>query len=122
MGLNYVPDTNISIYFLRNVLAAPLPMGDYFLSGITEIELLAKPGLSPTERAGIRAYVRTMTVVQLPPDVRDEAARIRRDHGLKLPDAIIVATALSVGAELLSNDKQLSRVPGLVVTSLSLKP
>ena len=120
--MKYVPDTNVGVYFLRNVLAAPLPPGDYFISAVTEIELLSKPGLSVAELARIRSYVGTMTVVQLPSDVRDEAARIRRDHGLKLPDAIIAATALVLGAELLSNDRQMARVPNLVVAALAVKP
>ena len=122
MGLSYVPDTNIGVYFLRNVLAVPLPLGDYFLSAVTEIELMSKPGLSSTELSRISSYVETMTVVQLPPDICEEAARIRREFGLKLPDAIIAATALTLGAELLSNDRQMARVPSLVDTSLTLTP
>ena len=119
--MNYVPDTNISLHFLRGDLLAPLPTGTYFLSAITEIELFAKPNLSVSEVADIQTYLATVSVVQLPPDIRSEAARIRIAIGLKLPDAIIAATTLTLGATLLSNDRQLSRVPGLEVVALPLK-
>ena len=122
MGLNYVPDTNVSLHFLRGDLLAPLPTGAYFISAITEIELFAKPNLSASEVADIQTYLATVSIVQLPPDVRSEAARIRVATGLKLPDAIIAATALILGATLLSNDRQMARVPNLVVTPLALRP
>ena len=52
----YVPDTNICLYFLRDSLVRPLPVGDYFVSAITQIELLAKPGLSSAERQDIEGF------------------------------------------------------------------
>lgn len=48
--------------------------------------------------------------------VADAAARIRRETGLKLPDALIAATALLQDAALVSaNGKDFRRVPGLVL-------
>jgi hypothetical protein len=43
--------------------------------------------------------------------VANEAARIRREHGLKLPDALIAATALLGNASLMTaNAKDFRRV------------
>ena len=39
---------------------------------------------------------------------------------LKLPDAIVAATTLSRGAEIITNDAKLFRVPGLSCTELKL--
>jgi predicted nucleic acid-binding protein len=48
-----------------------------------------------------------------------EAARIRAAHGLKTPDAIQMATALSERATaFLTNDTGISSIPGLSVTVL----
>jgi predicted nucleic acid-binding protein len=48
--------------------------------------------------------------------VADEGARIRRETGLKLPDALIAATALLQPAALVTaNGKDFRRVPGLVL-------
>jgi len=46
---------------------------------------------------------------------------LRRRHALKLPDAIIAATALSLHAQLLTNDTKLLRIPGLACERLELK-
>ncbi|PHM10709.1 PIN domain nuclease, partial [Nostoc sp. 'Peltigera malacea cyanobiont' DB3992] len=40
-------DTNVVLYFLGGRLVNPLPSGEYFISVITEIELLSDPSLSP---------------------------------------------------------------------------
>jgi len=48
-------------------------------------------------------------------DLADAAARIRSRHRLKLPDAIVAASAVSAGADLLvSDDPDLRKVKGVV--------
>ncbi len=42
----FLLDTNIVLYFLGGPLVNPLPSGQYFISVITEIELLSYPSLS----------------------------------------------------------------------------
>jgi hypothetical protein len=61
------------------------------ISTITAIEVLA--GAADQEWGAVRALLDDFDELPLDPDVRDEAARIRRDTRLKLPDAIIWATA-----------------------------
>ena len=46
---------------------------------------------------------------------------LRRKTGLKLPDAIIAATALTINAKLLTNDRVFDRVSGLEITALPLR-
>jgi len=49
-------------------------------------------------------------IVDLSTGVADQAGRIKAETGLKLPDAIVVASAMKGGAELLvSNDGSLKR-------------
>jgi predicted nucleic acid-binding protein len=49
-----------------------------------------------------------------------QAAKIRASHGLRTPDAIVTATAMAGGATLLvTNDRHLSRVPGIQVACLT---
>ena len=43
-------DTNVALYLLGDRLAAPLPAGDYGISVITEMELLAWPSLTADDK------------------------------------------------------------------------
>ena len=91
-----------------------------FTSVVVRMELLAKPGLPPDELAKIRAFLGSVTVVPLTEEIEEEAAAIRLDTRLKLPDAIVAATAVKVGAVLLTNDGVFTkkRVSGLTVQSI----
>ena len=62
-----------------------------------------------------------MTVVDLTEEIRELAIDLRRRHALKLPDAIVAATALSLQAQLVTNDTKLLHVPGLTCQRMQLK-
>ena len=60
-------------------------------------------------------------MVELSEQVRELAIGLRRRHMLKLPDAIVAATVLSLQAQLITNDVKLLRVPDLACERLELK-
>lgn len=111
--MNHVLDTNVVLSLLGDELAEPLPVRPYCVSTITEMELLSYPSLSQSEEAAIRALLRSIHVVDMDTDIKEQAIRLRRYHGLKLPDAIIAATAFSLDGVLLTNDQKMARVPDL---------
>lgn len=121
MVLKKVLDTNAILYFLGGKLAIPLPAGQYFISVISEIELLSYPRLDEDAKAKIKIFLSEISITGLSEVVKQLAVRIRRENQLKLPDAIVVATALSLEAELLTNDLRLLRIPGLTSQELRLK-
>ena len=53
--------------------------------------------------------------------MRETAIRLRRERRLKLPDAVVAASALVLDAVLLTNDRHLLTLPGLRSQSLELK-
>lgn len=114
-------DTNVVLYLLGGQLANPLEIGQYFVSVISEMELLSYQNLTADEEGRIRSFLTGITVVELTADVKTAAIQLRREHGLRLPDAIIGASAIVVGAELLTNDQHLLRTPPLRSRSLTLK-
>lgn len=116
-----VIDTNVALYFLGGRLAEGLPAGEYFASVITEMELLSYAGLDEDGEKAIREFLADLDIVDLTPEVKERAILLRRSHGLKLPDAIIAATAVTLDAELLSNDAGFGRVPELTRFSPALK-
>ena len=114
-------DTNTVLYLLADRLAHPLPQGEYFVSVITEIELPSYPSLTEDEEQKIQAFLEDIVLIELSRDIRSTTIELRRKTGLKLPDAIIAATALTINAKLLTNDKVFDRVSGLEVTALPLR-
>ncbi|MCK5233037.1 MAG: PIN domain-containing protein [Desulfobulbaceae bacterium] len=55
------------------------------------------------------------------PEIKKRTIQIRRAHKVKLPDAIIIATALSLEAKIFSNDTQMAKISHLDIVSLVLK-
>lgn len=119
--MTYLLDTNTVIYLINDHLATALPAGRYGVSVITEIELLSFPGLQADEEERIRAFLAVADRVAITDAVRDQTVALRRLHRLKLPDAIIAASAIAENAVLVSNDGKLASIPNLQLKAVSLK-
>jgi len=111
--LKFLLDTNIVLYFLGGRIEGDLPEGEYFVSVITEIELLSYSPLDAASEAQIREFLKTVAIAEIRQDVVGQSIVLRRRYGLKLPDTIIAATALSIGAELITNDQKFIKVTEL---------
>ena len=121
--MSVVLDTNASIYQLSGRLDVRLTLGAFVVSIITEIELLSFPGLTPEDEARIRTMLaQEVEVVPLTPVVVERTIRLRRTYRLKLPDAAIVATAMALDYELMTNDAALAKIPGVRLRAFDLKP
>ncbi|MDB9524574.1 type II toxin-antitoxin system VapC family toxin [Oscillatoria sp. CS-180] len=117
----FVLDTNIVLYLLGGRLAGPLPAGTYAVSVITEMELLSYPSLTAKSENQIRSLLTHLQIVELNVEVKKAAIRLRQQHGLKLPDAIVAATTSTLEAILLTNDVRLLKLNHLLTRSLRLK-
>ena len=117
----FVIDTNIFILRVNDRLAELLPRGEIICSVITEIELLSFPALTSAEETLLRATLARVAVYGIDQNIKEEAIRLRRQSRLKLPDAIIAATALCHQAVLVTNDNELQNVPGLKSQSLAVR-
>ncbi|MBD6614947.1 type II toxin-antitoxin system VapC family toxin [Komarekiella sp. 'clone 1'] len=103
-------DTNIALYFLGGRLVNPLPSGQYFISVITEIELLSYPSFSLEEETQIIDFLNKIRVVGVDNNIKNLTIEFRKQYKLRLPDAIIVATAKYLNAILFTNDIRLARL------------
>lgn len=111
MGTGYLADTNVIIDLVLGRLPtagaawvdAQLAAGKVSISIITRIELLGK--LVPTpEYAFLQSFVQSVAVLSLDEPVTQQTIRLRQQHRVKLPDAIIAATALAHWLELVSHN------------------
>jgi predicted nucleic acid-binding protein len=113
-----VLDTNTAIDFIDGRIAA-LPGGKRFVSVITEMELFACPSLTPEDEQDIRDFLSFVTIVPLKEQIKQEAIRIRKygEPRLKLPDSIVAATAIVLGAALITGDAKILSLnwPGLTL-------
>ena len=101
----YLLDTNTIIYALNQGIK--LPNGRYFISIITEIELLSYAHLTKNDEETLKRLLSQFESIELTNSVKEKTITIRKDAKLKLPDSIIVASALDNDAILVTSDKQL---------------
>lgn len=84
------------------------------------MELLAWPSLTPEEEEKVRALFQHLTICELTQPIRRRAVALRKEHHLKLPDAVVGATAMEFGVELWTNDRSLAKIPGLNCRAVAL--
>jgi predicted nucleic acid-binding protein len=78
------------------------------------LELFGYPGLQPAEEASLMVVIGEFEEIDVTSNIIDSAIRIRRNMRTKTPDAIIAATALEVGAVLVTrNVDDFKKIDGL---------
>jgi predicted nucleic acid-binding protein len=87
---------------------------------ITEIELLSYPNLGSDEEQQIRNFLTEITVVLIEMMIKEQAIALRKQHRLRLPDAMILATAIALNATLLTNDAGLLNLSEVCAKSVSI--
>jgi predicted nucleic acid-binding protein len=121
MGTRFLLDTNAVIYYLGNDL--PTAVSEVLdaafdeeacISVISQIELLGWTPPQGKSLAAVEAFVNEATIYPLSPAVAQKAIEIRRSRKIKLPDAIIAATALVYDFTIVSrNMSDFSGIAGL---------
>lgn len=125
MGPSYLIDTNVVI----DLIGGKLPESggkwldnlfvthECYLSIINKIELLGFSGPS-SELDTLRAFVNDITVLPMTDTVADKAIEIRSKKKMKLPDAIVAATAVVHNLAVISrNTKDFTSIEGLEVVN-----
>jgi predicted nucleic acid-binding protein len=105
-------DTNAIIFFLQDLL--PSSSNDFLLrelakdrpqiSIITEIELMSWQKITKAEANVISSFLSNFVSIGLTEEIKISTIQIRKSTGLKIPDAIIAASALVKGVPLLTNN------------------
>ncbi len=115
-GKRYLLDTNAIIALLQgnNLLVQQLQDAEWVgISIISQIEFMAFSGLSEQDLQCFKQFLQRVDVVGLESnqtELIDLIIQIRQQYRLKLPDAMIVATAIQCHARLVTTDSQLKNL------------
>lgn len=116
-GSKLFVDTNILLYFLNGdpEVIEMISDKDLIISFITELELQAFPEISADSEEIIKGLLKNCTIVDISPELKELTIEFRKKSKLKLPDAIIAATAFYFKLPLLTADKQFRTIDELEV-------
>ena len=120
MAKGYLIDSNPIIDFFNN----SLPKGgvdlisdiEPVISIITQIEIFSKKGLLDREISELKDFLKIATIYDVNQAIAVKIIDIKVNYNIKLPDAIIAATALHFDLKLITrNTSDFNKIKGLEV-------
>ncbi len=115
-GVKVILDTNALFLYFQGNLPFKYQINEIGISIITKIEYLVNPHLSPKDFHLFETFESEINVFCLNnqhDDIIRETIKIRKKYKLKLPDAIIAATAIVNDALLINADDVFSKIYNL---------
>jgi len=118
-GKNYLLDTNAIIALLKGhpKILNTIQSSDWIgISIISQLEFLSYPHLSKLDIDLFIEFANRIHIVDLKSsqtDLMEGILQIRKENTLKLPDAIIAATAIKNDAALITADNDFKKINGL---------
>ncbi|MDN5246789.1 type II toxin-antitoxin system VapC family toxin [Cardinium endosymbiont of Sogatella furcifera] len=102
MGVKYLWDTNTVIYYLqkqfpevvRIYMHRLLKSGLPTISVVTEIELLCWKTDNTDRKKVLNTFLSKVSIIELEQPIKFKTVALRKTIRIKLPDAIIAATAI----------------------------
>jgi len=114
-GIRILCDTNPLIYLLdgNGYIAKLLDGKQIYLSVITELELFGRPNLSVQDNKIIEVLLDECFIVDINQEIKRIYREVKQKYIIKLPDAIIAATAIYLDMPFLTFDKGFKNIPNL---------
>ena len=114
-GTKILIDTNIALYMMGGdeILSTLLDGKEIFVSVITEMELLSYPKISLTETISIKNFLKDTLIIDINEAIKEITIELRKYHNLKLPDAMIAATAQYLNVPLISSDQAFKKISSI---------
>ena len=115
-GNKILIDTNIALYLFNGDqdLAAELQDKEAYVSFNNELELLGYKGITKQEESWMELFLDECSVMDFNEGIKNITIDLRRKYKLKLPDAIIAATAIFLGIPMISADSHFDKITDLV--------
>lgn len=115
IGNKLLIDTNIVLYLLSGnlELAEKINNKEIYISFITELELLGLKEISKKEQKVILDFLDNCTIIDINLNIKNLTLKIKQNYTIKLPDAIVAATANYLKIPLLTADKGFNKIKEL---------
>lgn len=114
MKIDFIADTNFLIYIHEgNKLFEPFLDYDFGVSFISEVELLGFKGLTKSEESKLRLLLNDCFLVEWNFKIKEQTIKLKKSYTIKLPYAIVAATALTHNIPLVTADKGFSKIKEL---------
>ncbi|MEM6396914.1 MAG: type II toxin-antitoxin system VapC family toxin [Bacteroidota bacterium] len=116
-GRRLLIDTNIALYVLNGdeTVAKILDGKEVFVSFITQLELLGYQGITQEESLVIHTFLDNCQIIDINESIKEITIKIKKSKTVKLPDAIIAASAMSLNIPLITADKGFEKVNELTL-------
>lgn len=113
-GIDFIADTNFLIHIHEgNPIVEPLLDYRFAVSYITEIELLGKFSITKSEKSLLKSLLDDCFIFEMDSHIKSRTIWIRQHYKMRVPDAIIAATAIVYDIPLISSDSDYSKVKEL---------
>lgn len=121
-GDNVVVDTSIIINLFNGVneVRELINNRNLFVSIISEIEVLSFPNITQKDSALLKDFLSQCHIVDIEPAIKEITISIRSRYKVRLPDAVIAATAIYYDLPLFTMDKGFKKIIDLQAIILVL--
>lgn len=111
MKIDFIADTNFLIYLHEgNSAIAPFLDYNFGISFISEVELLGFQGITEAQEVKLTQLIDDCLYVGWNNRIKQQTIALRKKYAIKLPDAIIAATAIVYDTPLITADKGFSKI------------
>ena len=118
-GIDFLADTNAILYLLSgNDCMKPFLDSRLAISSITFMELLSYSMITEQEEQVIREFLKGCELIQLNDSIMEQPIQLRKTYKIKLPDAIIAATAKELNLSLITADVGFEKIIDLKLSKL----
>ena len=121
-GVEILTDTNILIQLLEGNKPINEFLNDrvIYISFITELELMGYPSLSAEQGKTMKSMIDECIVIDINAEIKKQTIALRKKNKIRLPDAIIAATAIYYELPMVSCDKDLKKIKELSLILLDI--
>lgn len=118
-GIDFLADTNAIIYLLSgNSCMKPFLKKTVAISVISYMELLSFSSITDDEEKRLRQFLSICDLIQIDKQIMEKTIQLRRKYKIKLPDAIIAATAIIHDIPLITADIGFCKIDSLQMVQI----